>query len=189
MPKVRQSGRFCRSGFGQNPLFVCKVMRVGRKGILNFLFETFGPVVSGMGHELLDVEFSSDAGRPVLRFTIYNPKGITLDDCVSVDRAIDPVLEELDPIPGSYNLEVSSPGLERTLKRDREYELFSGYHCKVNLFGPVKGKRTFEGVLVGLGESSGQQTVVIKSEKGDIAFPRSSVSKVQLVYKDNRPSG
>lgn len=164
-------------------------MQVGRKEILGVLFETFGPIVRGMGHELLDVEFTSDAGGPILRLTIYNPRGITLDDCVSVDRAISPVLEELDPIPGSYNLEVSSPGLERTLKRDKEYEIFSGYDCKVVLYGPVQGKRVFEGVLVGLSESSGEERVIVKGEEGEIALPRQNIGKVQLVYRDNRPSG
>ena len=168
-------------------LYVGGVISVSHKNALNKLFEVLEPFLKDMGYELLDVELTSEAGRPILRVTIYKPEGITLDDCVAVDKAIDPVLEELDPIPSSYNLEVSSPGLERTLKRDKEYEVFRGRACRVNLYAPVDGKRTFEGTLVGLGQTADEETVVIRGEHGDIALPRRNVSKVQLVYKE-RPS-
>ncbi|MGI6620004.1 MAG: ribosome maturation factor RimP [Bacillota bacterium] len=157
---------------------------MGQKDALNKLFETFEPLLKDMGYELLDVELTSEMGRPILRVTICKPEGITLDDCVAVDKALDPVLEELDPIPGSYNLEVSSPGLERTLKRNKEYEVFSGRACRVNLYAPVDGKRTFEGTLVGLGQIGDEQAVVIRGEHGELALPRRNVSKVQLVYKE-----
>jgi len=165
-------------------LYVVGVINVGRREILNNLFETFGPIVENMGLELLDIEFTSEAGRPILRVTIYKPEGVTLDDCVSVDRAVSPILEEMDPIPGSYSLEVSSPGLERALKRDKEYEIFSGRACRVNLYGPIDGKRTFEGALIGLGGTQGEEAVIIRGEHGEIALPRRNVSKVQLVYQE-----
>jgi len=173
-------------GFGQktHSLYVVGVMNVSRKQILDNLFETFEPIIENMGLELLDVEFTSEEGRTILRVTIYEPDGVTLDDCVAVDRTVGPILDELDPIPGSYNLEVSSPGLERRLKRDKEYQIFSGRLCRVNLYGPVNGKRTFEGILLGLGDSSGEQTVVIRAENEEIALPRAMVSKVQLVYRE-----
>ena len=122
------------------------------------------------------------ASRQILRVTIYKAEGLPWTVC-AVDRALDPILEELDPIPGSYNLEVSSPGLERTLKRDKEYEVFSGRDCRVNVYAPADGKRFFEGTLVGLDKSTDEETVVIRDEHGDVAIPRRNVSKVQLVYK------
>ena len=164
-------------------LYVGGVICMGRKNVLDNLFEVLEPTLKDMGYELLDVELTSELGRQILRVTIYKAEGITLDDCVAVDRALDPILEELDPIPGSYNLEVSSPGLERTLKRDKEYEVFSGRDCRVNVYAPVDGKRCFEGTLVGLDKSTDEETVVIRDEHGDVAIPRRNVSKVQLVYK------
>jgi ribosome maturation factor RimP len=157
---------------------------VGQKDVVDKLFEVFEPFLKDMGYELLDVELTSDMGRQILRVTIYKTEGITFDDCIAVDKALDPILEELDPIPGSYNLEVSSPGLERTLKRDKEFEIFSGRECRVNLYAPVDGKRSFEGILVGLDRSADEESVVIRDEDGDIALPRHNVSKVQLVYKE-----
>lgn len=173
-------------GFGQktHSLYVVGVMNVSRKQILDNLFEVFEPVIENMGLALLDIELTSESGRTILRVTIYKPDGVTLDDCVAVDRTIGPMLDELDPIPGSYNLEVSSPGLERTLKRDREYEIFRGCFCRVNLYGPVNGKRTFQGILLGLGDSSGEETVIIRTENEEVALPRQKVSKVQLVYQE-----
>ncbi len=165
-------------------LYVDRVVIMSRKQILNNLFETIEPIVQNLGLELLDIEFTSDAGRPILRITIYNSDGTTLDHCVTVDKTIGPLLEEMDPIPGSYNLEISSPGLERTLKRDKEYEVFAGKACRVNLYGPIEGKRSYEGLLVGLRKLSEEELIVIRDGNGEVALPRRNVSKVQLVYTE-----
>lgn len=154
--------------------------------MLENLFEAFEPVIREIGLELLDVELTSDEFRQViLRVTIYSPQGVTLDDCVAVEKVISPMLDEMDPISTSYNLEISSPGLERTLKRDREYEVFSGRLCKVNLYGSIDGKRVFEGRLVGLDNSLGEEGVVLMTEDGRAFLPRDKISKVQLIYEEN----
>ena len=156
---------------------------LSRKQVLDNLFETFEPVVKEAGLELLDIELTSDSKRQILRVTIYKPQGITLDDCTAVDRILDPLLDEIDPFPGSYDLEVSSPGLERTLKRNKEFEIFKDRLCKVNLFKPINGSRSFQGFLVGLSDFP-EESVVINLEQGQTAFPRQNISKVQLVYQE-----
>ena len=158
---------------------------MSRKQLLEGLFEAFEPEVRAAGLELLDVELTSDENRKtILRVTIYSPNGVTLDDCVNVETIISPMLDEMDPIAGSYNLEISSPGLERVLKRDKEYQIFGGRLCRVNLYGPIDGKRVFEGVLVGLDYSEGESRVTILTESGQRSFSRQNISKVQLVYQE-----
>jgi ribosome maturation factor RimP len=158
---------------------------MSRKQLLEGLFEAFEPEVRAAGLELLDVELTSDENRKtILRVTIYSPNGVTLDDCVNVETIISPMLDEMDPIAGSYNLEISSPGLERVLKRDKEYQIFGGRLCRVNLYGPIDGKRVFEGVLVGLDYSEGESRVTILTKSGQMSFSRQNISKVQLVYQE-----
>lgn len=156
-----------------------------RREIENKLFEVFEPVVRDAGLELLDVELIYQGKRTVLRVTIYRPEGVTLDDCVKIEKILSPRLDELDPIPGSYNLEVSSPGLERTLRRDKEFTIFKGRLCQVNLFAPVEGRRVYQGVLMGLKPedgATGNEVVFLETDGGVVALRRKDVSKVQLLY-------
>ena len=76
------------------------------------------PVVEGLGYSIWDLEYVKEGADWFLRVTIDSPSGITIDDCETVHRAIDPVLDEVDPIEGAYHLEVSSPGIERELRTD-----------------------------------------------------------------------
>ena len=88
----------------------------------------------GTGVELWDVEYIKEAGGMNLRITIDSPNGISLDDCERFHRAIDPLLDEADPIPGSYTLEVTSPGIERALRRGEHYERFIGSRAALKLY-------------------------------------------------------
>lgn len=172
---------------GSRPTFYMyrRVRDVNRREIEEATLRLAGPVARSLGLEVLDTEFLVEAGRRILRVTIYRPEGITLDDCEAMDRAFGEVLDREDPIEGSYNLEISSPGLERTLRRDREFEVFAGRRVQVNLFAPVDGKRQFEGTLVGLREGE----VVVDTSGGRMAFARESVSRVKLMFKPGEGGG
>ncbi len=149
------------------------------------LFFDFEPLVRAMsqGVDLLDVEILTENKSRVIRAIIYKADGITLDDCAAVQNLLSDRLDELDPFPDAYILEVSSPGLERTLRRDKEFPLFSGLLCRVNLFAPVDGIRTFTGVLEGLSIGPrGESAVALKTSKGLITLDKENVSKVQLIY-------
>ncbi len=136
---------------------------MGRREIEESLFADFEPLVRSVGVELLDVELLSENKMTVLRATIYRPEGITLDDCARTQHILSDRLDEIDPIQGSYSLEVSSPGLERVLRRPKEFVIYKGEPCQVNLFSPQDGKRVFEGRLVELAiEPDGSERVVIE---------------------------
>ena len=84
-------------------------------------------------------------GRTVLRVLIDKPDGVTVDDCVRLSEALNDPLDELDPVSGSYGLEVSSPGIERPLLRQADFERFSGRRAEVRTVGPVDGRRRWRG--------------------------------------------
>lgn len=107
------------------------------------------PVVSRMGYELDEVEFIKEHGNWVLTLYIEKPDGtVTLDDCEAVSRAVDPVLDEADPIEQAYYLSVSSIGIDRPLKKDRDYERNLGEMITARLYAPHKGKKEYTGELI-----------------------------------------
>lgn len=105
------------------------------------------PEIERLGYELWDVEFLREGGNWVLRVIIDKRGGISTDDCETVSRAIDPLLDEADPIEQSYMLEVSSAGLERVLKRPGDFERFTGSMVEIKLFAPIEKSREFTGIL------------------------------------------
>jgi ribosome maturation factor RimP len=108
-------------------------------------------VAEPMGYELVGVEFfQRGSGGAVLRVYIDSPDGITLDDCTAVSHQMSGVLDVEDPIHGHYDLEVSSPGLDRPLFGVAHYERFAGSRAKVKLATKLEGRRNFEGVLGGV---------------------------------------
>lgn len=108
------------------------------------------PVVEGLGYEIVDLQLRSEHGRRVLRLLADRPGGITVDECVRLSREVSPHLEVADPIPGSYVLEVSSPGIQRPLRKPRDFERFRGERVVVRTREPVGGRRTFRGTILGL---------------------------------------
>ncbi len=106
------------------------------------------PIVEANGVELVDVEYKKVFGTPTLTVYIDKPGGVSLDDCERVHMAIDAPLDELDPTQGQpYNLNVSSPGLDRPLKTARDFERKIGEKIEVSLYAPVDGEKKFLAVL------------------------------------------
>lgn len=112
------------------------------------------PVLAEVGTELVDIECKREPGGMVVRIYIDKPQGVSLDDCTVASRKLEPVFETyLDAlIPGPYNLEVSSPGLFRPLKRPRDFERAVGQRIKVRTVSPVEGQKSFVGILERAGE-------------------------------------
>ena len=108
------------------------------------------PIINRMLFELIDVEYIKEGKNWYLRIYIDKPGGITIDDCQAVSEELGDELDRVDPIKHSYILEVSSPGLERPLKKDRDFERYKGEMIEIKLFNPVDGKKNFEGELLGL---------------------------------------
>lgn len=137
------------------------------------------PIIAASQMELVDVEYKKEGGHWYLRIFIDKDGGIDLDDCQSLSEQVSDRLDESDPIPGSYLLEVSSPGLERPLKKDADFSRFAGQEITVNTYAPVNGAKTFTGKLVGLRDGS----IVLEVGGQEIAIPRQQTALAHLVAK------
>ena len=131
--------------------------------------------VEQQGLTLWDVRFLKEGANWYLRVFIDKPEGISIDDCTAVSHAIDPIIDEADPIDKSYFLEVCSPGIERELTRPWHYEAVLGEKIKIKLYKALDGKKEFTGLL----KTSGD-TLIIETETGEMTFPKETVSKAYL---------
>jgi ribosome maturation factor RimP len=156
-------------------------MKKEYSGVPARVYPVVEPAVAAAGCVLWDVEFIKQGAGRVLRITIdkEGPEGVGIDDCEAVHRAIDPLLDEADPIDGSYSLEVSSPGIERELSMPWHVEACSGSEAELRLFAPVGGQRVFRGTLAGLADDG---SVLVDAPSGRLSFPFDSISKLRLVY-------
>ncbi len=148
-----------------------------KKNITQFCEELAEPVAEELGYVIWDTEYVKEGGRYILRYTIDRDGGVGIDDCERFHRAIDPLLDEADPIEESYTLEVSSPGLERELKYEWHYECCVGDTVEVHLYKPVEGSKLFVGTLLPLDENV---NVEISGKK--YSFPKNTVSKVNIYF-------
>ncbi|MBQ6236151.1 MAG: ribosome maturation factor RimP [Clostridia bacterium] len=103
--------------------------------------------IESLGFELCDVEYQKEYGDWVLTFYIDKPGGVTIDECEAVSRAIEPILDEADPIESEYVLSVSSLGIDRPLKKDRDFERAMGTELEIKLYAPQDGKKQWIGTL------------------------------------------
>ena len=138
------------------------------------------PVANELGLMLWDVVFVKEGARRVLRITIDSEEGITIEDCERMHRAIDPVLDEADPIEMAYDLEVSSPGIERELRTDEHIECFVGEEVDLRFFAPVCGQKTHRTILMGLSESG---EVLVEMNGETVAFARDKIAKITTVFE------
>ena len=133
------------------------------------------PLVQAQGCSLWDVEYVREGGEWFLRLYIDKDGGVDIDDCEAVSRAVDPVLDEKDPIPDSYSFEVCSAGLERVLKRPGDFEQFLGSMVLVKLYKPVDGRKEIVGTLTGYEDGAVTITVngsPVRFEKNEVALVR-----------------
>jgi len=138
------------------------------------------PVAAELRLELVDVVYEKEGSRWMLRVFIDKPGGVTVEDCEAMSRRLDPLLDEADPIPHEYALEVSSPGLERPLKQPADYQRFAGQEVALRLFAPVEGRRNWQGKLLGMDEDG---NVKLATETGEKKIPLSGISRAHLVFR------
>lgn len=149
-----------------------------KKNVRDTVREAIEPTVVGLGYRIWDVTYSKIGADYHLEITIDSDNGIGIDDCERVHRAIDPILDECDPIEGFYYLEVSSPGIERELRTDEHIAACMGERVLAKLFSAKDGRKSIEGVLVGY--EDGQ--IVIGEDGGETRLLRSEISKLVTVY-------
>lgn len=135
------------------------------------------PVVEDLGYELVEVEYAKKFDGYNLTLFINNEKGITLDDCEKVSRAMDDLLEETDPTNGeSYTFNVSSLGLDRPIKSDKDFQRNLNKEIEIKFYKPFNGKKLITGYLISYNDS----TVTIKSDEKLIEIERNQIAKAVL---------
>lgn len=137
------------------------------------------PLCETEGMELVYVEFQREPAGRVLRLFIDKPGGVRLDDCAFVSRQLGDLLDiDLEDL-GAYNLEVSSPGMERPLWRARDYDRFKGHGAKIKTHMPINGQKNFKGILLGIADD----TITLKEKGTDktVSIPFKDVAKARLI--------
>jgi len=143
----------------------------------NDLWSLIEPIVEGLGYEVVDIEFRPHPRDGLLRIYIDHENGIQLHDCTAVSRQISAMLDVEDPIPGQFNLEVSSPGLDRPLRKAEDFEKFAGERVKIKLGMPtLEGQRNFTGKLLGLKDNE----VMIEVDGETHYLPLGGIEKAHL---------
>ena len=146
------------------------------------LWELFEPVVAGMGFDLIEIEHFPNPKHGVLRLYIDKPEGsdsavVVIEDCSAVSRQISALIDVEDPIRGQFNLEVSSPGLDRPLRRLKDFQRFTGSLVKLKTVMPLQGQRNFSGRL----REASEDVVVLETDTEEISLPMSAIEKARIV--------
>ena len=134
------------------------------------------PIVEQAGCSLWDVEYVREGAERFLRIYIDKEGGIDIDDCEKIHRAIDPILDEKDPIAESYHFEVCSAGIERALKRPQDFQQFMGSPVLVKLYRPRNGLKEIPSILRGYEDGK----ITVEAGKEIITFEKSEVALVRL---------
>jgi ribosome maturation factor RimP len=135
------------------------------------------PGIEQLGFELSDFEARLGGKGGVIRVFIDHPDGVSLEDCEQVSRAVSAVLDVEDPVPGHYDLEVSSPGLNRKLTKIEHFQRFKGETLKVSMRFPVAGRKRFRGTLV----TSDEKDIVVEVDGVSHTLPIATIDTARLV--------
>lgn len=147
------------------------------RAVEQMVLEEAEGIAASLGFEVVDVELQTGPRGRVLCIYIDKQGGVTVEDCRAMSDPLSRALDRLDPIPGPYRLEVSSPGIERPLRRPADFERFAGHEVEVHLYGPLNGRRHWTGRLLGL------QGGAVRLETGNgetTELPLEQVSKARL---------
>ena len=151
---------------------------MANNNIENKIQDLLEKIIEDLGYNLYDVEYVKEGKDYILRITIDNETGINIQDCEKVNNGINDILDEADIIKDQYYLEVSSPGLERVLKKENHFLSQIGKKVNVNLFKPIDKKKEFQGILKEYNSSS----IVIETEENNIEFNLKDVALVKTVF-------
>ena len=148
------------------------------KKITELTAELAAPVIAERGCTLWDVEYVKEAGTWYLRVLLDQEGGVDILDCEAVSRRLSDLLDEADPIEGSYTLEVGSAGAERALKRPGDFQRYLGSAVLVKLYRNQDGRKEFPGVLAGYDEATGDVTITVG--KQEMTFAKKDIALVRL---------
>ncbi|MBR2354456.1 MAG: ribosome maturation factor RimP [Clostridia bacterium] len=149
-------------------------------GVVDTVRALAEPVAESIGCWLWDVEYVKEGARRVLRITIDSEEGVNIEDCEKMHRAMDPILDEADPIEEAYFLEVSSPGVERELKTEEHIMACEGWDVEVRLYAPRDGSKIYRGVLLPLEEDG---MIRIDAAGNTLSFEPNAVAKLCTYFE------
>ena len=147
--------------------------------IADKVLSILNPSVNDLGYELLGVEYMPSGKRSILRLYIDSEKGIGVNDCEVVSRQVSAIMDIEDPISGQYNLEVSSPGIERPLFSISHYMRFLGHEVRIRMYRSIEGRRKFTGTIGSVSEKS--NTLELLTELGSVTLDIDLIEKANLV--------
>ena len=153
-------------------------MEKQKKNIAGTVRDLVSPVADELGYMLWDVEYLKEGADMILRITIDKTEGIGIEDCEKMARAIDPIIDEADPIEVSYKMEVSSPGIERVLSRPEHFAACMGEKVEVKLYAPIEKKKQLVGIL----SAADEKTITVATEEQEYVLEKSAVAKVSTVF-------
>ena len=162
-----------------DPLFWGFLLGVFVAKIADKVLSIINPSIEDLGYELLGIEYVPSGKHSILRLYIDSEDGIGVDDCEIVSRQVSAIMDVEDPITGQYNLEVSSPGIERPLFAVAHYMRFLGHDVRLRTFRPIEGRRNFTGAIGSVSEKSNSLELV--TELGPVTLDLDLIEKANLV--------
>ena len=142
------------------------------------LTQLFEPVIESMGYELVGVEFHGGGGHGTLRVYIDRDEGVSVDDCAAISHQVSGILDVEEPISQAYDLEISSPGIDRPLFKPADFERFAGQVAKIKLMAGIDGRRNFKGLLGGITDA---QQVRLEVDGEMFELPYADIARANLV--------
>lgn len=159
-------------------------LSLGKERIETVVERLGNQVAANLNYELVDVEYRKEGPNWVLRCFIDKENGIGIEDCQRFSEALDRVLDEADPIPGKYLLEVSSPGIERPLKKDEDFIRFAGKTIEIKLNKAFNNRKTYRGELIGMVGNESERKIALKIDNSNIVeISRNDIAKANLLIE------
>lgn len=151
-------------------------MSVSEQNIISNIKELLEPILYEKNLELFDIEYKGSSHKGVLRVFIDKEEGVTIDDCTQISRELGTLLDVHEVVPGSYTLEISSPGLTRALKKPSDYLRFKGKTVKIKTIEEIDDRNVFQGKLVDFID----ETVSLETKGANYLIPFSKIEKANL---------
>lgn len=137
------------------------------------------PIVNAEGYDIYDVEYAKEGPHWFLRVFVDRPEGVNVDDCETISRALSAILDEKDCIQTNYFLEVSSPGIERSLRQEEHFEAAVGEKVKIKLYKDVDGAKEIEGELI----SADHLCIVVDTQNSQLEIDKKNIAKANIMFE------
>lgn len=149
---------------------------MGKGSVVESVEGLIDPILKEIRLELVDVEYKKEGQNWVLRIYIDKEGGVTIDDCSKASRQIEDLIDVEEVVPTSYTLEVSSPGLDRPLRKEKDFLRFQGKRAHVTTYAPIQQQKNFKGIIRGFQN----ETLTLETDQGQVEIPINQMAKARL---------